>query len=56
MRPVGNVIGFNRWVDEELPGASGKAEAASYPPDFLLAICFWLAMYVGMYHLNTGNY
>jgi hypothetical protein len=44
VRPVGNVIEFNRWVDEEVPGASGKAKPANYPPDFLLPICFLLAL------------
>jgi hypothetical protein len=38
----GNVIEFNRWVDKELPGASGKAEAANYQPNFcyLSASCW----------------
>jgi hypothetical protein len=52
---VGNVIEFNRWVDEDCPARRAKP-SANYPPDFLLPICFLMALYVGMYDLNIGNY
>jgi hypothetical protein len=34
----------------------GNVIESNYPPDLLLPICFLLALYVGTYHLNIGNY
>ena len=34
----------------------GNVIESNYPPDLLLPICFLLALYVGTYHLNVGNY
>jgi hypothetical protein len=49
---VGNVIEFNRWVDEDCPARRAKP-SANYPPDFFAT---YLLPDGGMYDLNIGNY